>query len=140
MKTVETPEKVNQLINCLTNNEDHRQELWVHYLSGNPIDSFAHHLQKISTEYSDSHHVKEAIWFLINNPPSEQLLELLKSFSEFERSILCLLILGFDVEHISKHKGISQVRIRQCIASIRYNNAWYGIKETSDRRRKIRAE
>jgi hypothetical protein len=44
---VETQE-VRQLINCLTNDEDARQELWVHYLSGNSVDSFVSRLDEIA--------------------------------------------------------------------------------------------
>lgn len=44
-------------------------------------------------------------------------------------------MLGLDVSQISEQKGISEVRIRQSIATIRYNKAWsiYGIKEESNR-------
>ncbi len=129
-------EAVGTLINCLTNNEDLRQDLWVHYLSGNSADSFVSHLEKISVEYSEDLKVKHAIWNIIHSPLSEQFPEFLNNFSDFEQSIICLLMLGLSVQQISHHEGISEVRIRQTVSNIRYNISWgqfYGIKETSDR-------
>lgn len=130
-------EAVGTLINCLTENEDQRQDLWVHYLSGNPVDSFVSHLEKLSLEYSDDLQVKYAVWNLIQNPPSEKFELFLNGFSEFEKSILCCLMLGFTIEQIAQHRGISQVRIRQTVSNIRYNTMWEqynGLKETPDRR------
>jgi len=126
-------EEVNSLINCLTSDEDIKQELWVHYLSGNAVESFASHLSKIRTEYSDDLELKKSIWQLINNPPSDKLMGILDNFTEFERSIICLLMLDLSIDKISIVKGINEVRIRQSIASIRYNTCWsvYGIKEES---------
>jgi hypothetical protein len=133
---VEKMEAVGTLINCLTNNEDLRQDLWVHYLSGNPTDSLVTHLQKISDDYSEDLKVKHAIWQLISSPLSEKFPDFLSSFTEFEQSIICLLMLGLSIQQISKHEGISEVRIRQTVSSIRYNVVWrqfYGIEEAPDR-------
>lgn len=129
---METKQTVGHLINCLTQNEDLRQELWVHYLSGNTVDSFVSHLKEISTDYSEDETIRANIWHLINNPPSDRFQNFLKTFSEFEQSILVLLALGMTTSQISAYKGISEVRIRQTISSIRYNISWeqfYGIKE-----------
>ena len=132
------PEQVSNLINCLTNDEDQRQELWVHYLTGNPVESFASHLEKLRLDYEDDIVVKKALWHMMHNPPSASLIEFLKkNFTDFERSVIAFLMLDLDISKISQYKGISEVRIRQAIASIRYNSCWenyYGIKEESDRR------
>lgn len=133
---MESTNQVNCLINSLTNDEDLRQELWIHYLSGNTVTSFSNHLEKLKFEYSEDLNLKKQIWLLIKNPPSDKFLSLLDNFTEFERSVICLLILGLDVNKISAAKGISEVRIRQSIATIRYNSCWeeiYGIKEKSNR-------
>jgi hypothetical protein len=121
---VEPTDKVSNLINYLTNDEDLRQELWVHYLTGNSVDSFSKHLNKIQVEYSEDEQLKASVWDLINNPPSNELQNILNHFTDFERSIICLLMLGLTVDNISLVRGISQVRIRQSISSIRYNKAW----------------
>ena len=136
-------DKVSNLINCLTNSEDERQDLWVHYLSGTPVDSLSSHLKQVQLEYSDDIELRKAIWQLVKDPISEELSNfLVKNFTDYERSVICFLMLGCDVEKISELKGISQVRIRQSIATIRYNKCWkemYGTKEEPDRRREVRS-
>lgn len=133
---------VSNLINCLTNDEDLRQDLWVCYLSGTPVESFESRLERLKVEYSDDIELRESIWQLIKNPPSEALSTTLeKNFTDYERSIICCLMLGLEVSKISYIKGISEVRIRQSIATIRYNSCWevmYGTEEKSNRRRKVR--
>lgn len=134
---------VGTLINCLTNNEDLRQDLWVHYLSGNPVDSFVSHLEKIVADYSEDIKVKYAVWNILQNPSSDKFELFLNSFSEFERSILCSLMLGLSIEQIAQHRGISEVRIRQTVSNLRYNSAWrqfYGTKEEPNGRREVRAD
>ncbi len=134
---------VSNLINCLTNDEDLRQDLWVCYLSGTPVESFESRLERLKVEYSDDIELRESIWQLIKNPPSESLSTTLeKNFTDYERSIICCLMLGLEVSKISYIKGISEVRIRQSIATIRYNSCWeviYGTEEKSNRRRKVRS-
>jgi hypothetical protein len=116
--------------------------MWVCYLSGTPIESLESRLERIQVEYSDDIELRKSLWQLIKNPPSETLsLALEKNFTDFERSIICCLMLGLNASKISNIKGISEVRIRQSIATIRYNDCWeviYGTKEKSDRRRKVR--
>jgi hypothetical protein len=140
---VRPTDEVNSLINCLTNNEDVRQDLWVCYLSGAPIESLENRLERIKFEYSDDIELRKAIWQLIHNPISEELSQMLKdNFTDYERTIICYLMLGMDASKISVVKGISEVRIRQSIATIRYNKIWevmYGAKEKSDRRRTVRS-
>lgn len=118
-------DEVNSLINCLTNDEDIRQDLWVCYLSGTPVESFESRLERIKVEYSDDLELRKSLWQLINDPPSEALSVVLQeNFTDFERSIICCLMLGLTASKISCIKGISEVRIRQSIATIRYNTVW----------------
>ncbi len=137
-------DEVSNLINCLSNDEDARQDLWVHYLNGNPVESFNARLKRIKIENNVEIELQHAIWQLLENPISEQLSNLIKNnFTDYERSILCCLMLGLDSSKISEIKGISQVRIKQTLATIRYNKCWeeaYGTKEKSDRRRKVRSK
>jgi len=138
---VKPTDQVHSLINCLTNDEDLRQDLWVCYLSGTPIQSFESRLERLKVEYSDDVELQKSIWQLIKNPPSETLSVVLeKNFTDYERNILCCLMLGLEVDKISYLKGISQVRIRQSIATIRYNECWstYGIENKINRGRTIR--
>ena len=129
-------ETVNSLINCLTNDEDQRQDLWVHYLNGNPPSSFASYLSKINKEFNADTELQERLWQVSRRDDSSKFQELLSNFSDIEQSVLCLLALGLSVSRISSYKGISEVRIRQLIAIVRYNKVWeetYGIKEETDR-------
>ncbi len=129
--------EVSHLINCLSKDEDIRQDLWVSYLSGTPIESLDERLARITAEHSLETELQEAIWQLIENPPSEELSTLIaNNFTNYERSIIFCLMLGLTSSRISALKGISQVRIKQSIATIRYNKCWeeaYGTKEKSDR-------
>lgn len=129
--------QVNNLINCLTNDEDKRQDLWVHYLSGHSPSSFVSHLNKISKELAVAVEMQQILLI----PPSDKFYALLSRLSELEQSIACLLALGLTVGQISHYKGISEVRIRQVLEVMKYNSAWkelYGTKETTDRRRTLR--
>lgn len=118
-------EQVSCLINSLTNDEDMRQDLWVYYLSGKPVESFEARLERLKVEYSVPFELQKLLWQLIKNPISEKLSESLQNnFTDYERSIICFLMLGLEVDQISKIKGISEVRIRQSIATIRYNKVW----------------
>lgn len=133
---MKTTAEVSHLINCLTNDDDLRQELWVYYLDGNPVESFNSHLEKMAATFEDDITVRRSLWKLLKDPPNEQFQNFLENFTDFERSIIIVLMLGLTIEKISSYKGISEVRIRQAIASIRYNKCWevyYGIKEESDR-------
>ena len=118
-------DEVSNLINCLTNDEDLRQDLWVCYLSGTPVESFQSSLERIKVEYSDDIELRKSIWQLIQNPIPEVLSNTLQEkFTDYERSIICYLMLGLNASKISDLKGISEVRIRQTIAVIRYNAVW----------------
>lgn len=136
-------DQISNLINCLSNDDDVRQDLWVHYLSGKPVESLNARLARIKVEQSEDLELQKSIWHLLNNPPREELSQLINlNFSDYERSIICMLMLGLDSSKISEIKGISQVRIKQSIATIRYNKCWeelYGTKEEPDRRRTIRS-
>lgn len=137
---METRETVCSLINCLTDNEDLRQELWVHYLSGNPVDSFSEHLEKLKSEQEDHAYISSTVWQLLKGQYAEEFSVVVEALSDYERSVMFLAILGFSVPTISERKGISQVRIRQTLTSIRYNDVWckiYGVKDQTNRRRKV---
>lgn len=140
---MEPTNQVRSIINCLTNDEDKRQELWLHYLSGNEPSTLETYLNKIDAVYSADSEIQSYLWDIFNNPPSDKFQVLLSELSEIEQSIVCLLALGLTVDQVSRYKGISRIRIKQVISIIRENDCWeelYGIKETSNGRREIRAK
>lgn len=126
---------VSNLINCLTNDEDKRQELWLYYLSGNEPSTLATHLSKLDQVYSIDSEIQSYLWDVFKDPPSDKFQVLLSKFSEVEQSIVCLLALGLTVSQVSGYKGISEIRIKRVISIIRENDCWeelYGIKEKAD--------
>lgn len=123
---------ISSLINSLTDNEDQRQDLWVHYLSGNPPSSFVAYLNKSNKAYAADREIAHLLWHVFNNPPSEKFQRLLSNFSDIEQSVICLLALGLSVTEVSGYKGISEIRIKQVISIVRENDCWeelYGVKE-----------
>ena len=128
-------ENVSNLINCLTNDEDHRQQLWVHYLSGNPTSSLAHHLDKITREFDADCDMQVRLHLAFQDPPSDKFYKLLGCLSSIEQDIVSLLALGLSISEISDYKGISSIRIRQVISVIRDHDCWkelYGSEETTN--------
>lgn len=133
---------IGQMINCLTEDEDSRQELWVHYLSGNSTNTFSSFLEEINLESKLNRELEHRLFSLMQHSHVGAIRPIVELFSKYEQSIICLLLLGLTVDQISEIKGISQVRIRQSIAAIRYNPYWkkqYGIKKEPNRRRKTRS-
>lgn len=112
---------VLQLINQLTDNEDHRQDLWVAYLSGASAEKLPlvlDHNQVSDEIYTSSKHLVQSI---LDNPPPESFLS---NFSNTERVIMCLLMLGCDLGTISRYNGISKVRLHRIVVAIRECKAW----------------
>jgi hypothetical protein len=139
---VSPQDQVNSLINCLTNDEDQRQDLWVYYLSGHLPDSLSSYLDQLNTESSVERQVQAQLWYIFKNPPSDKFFELLSKLSETEQSMACLLALGLTVSQLSKYKSISEVRIRQVIAVMSDNDCWEQLyaEEKTDRRRALRPQ
>lgn len=121
---MEPADKVSSQITHLTNDEDLQQDLWVYYLNGNPVDSFASYLEKLSAEKNIERELQARLWYVFKNPPSDKFLKLLSQLSEFEQSVACLLALGLTVDQLSKYKGISEIRIRQVISVMKDNDCW----------------
>jgi hypothetical protein len=139
---MEPADKVSSLISHLTNDEDLRQDLWIHYLSGNPSDTLASYLEKLTAETTIERELQVRLWYVFKNPPSAKFIKLLTQLSEFEQSVACLLTLGLTVDQLSKYKGISEIRIRQVISVMRDNDCWEQLyaEEKTDRRRTLRTE
>jgi hypothetical protein len=129
--------QISNLINRLTDDEDHRQNLWVHYLSGHSPDSFASHLEKISSENLVEREFQAELWHAFKNPPSDKFFQLLSRLSNLEQSVACLLALGLTVSQISRYKGITEIRIRQVISVMVDDDCWEGLyaEEKANRRR-----
>lgn len=123
-------ESVKLQIEKLTDDEDKKQELWLHHISGNSTVSLATKLEKIEQEKRLYEKFCKAVKDMYVNPPSSITIEFLSNFTDFERSIMFLLLLGFSVDEVSEYKGISKIRIQQSIVAIGKHSAWekYGTK------------
>lgn len=124
---------VNNIINCLTSDEDKRQQLWVYYLSGNSTESFSAYLEKLNSESMMERSIQERLFNLQRSPGYDEFSKLLTNFSDFEKSILVLLALGLSVSKISEYKGISEIRIKQVISIIRDNKCWRQLNGTKEK-------
>lgn len=116
--------EINCLINKLTNDEDHRQQLWLYYVSGGSTDNFESKLDQITREQKLHSKFCEAVAQIYSDPIPEKLVLFVSNFSDFERSIIFLLMLGFTVTEVSEYKGISEVRIKQSIVAIKKHTIW----------------
>jgi len=113
-----------KLINSLTSDEDQRQELWVHYLSGNSANTFVHFLQQIKIKDDAERELQKTIWKIIADESHSSLLNTITHFSEFERELIVLLMIGISANTISGYKGITEIRIKQAIANIKNSGKW----------------
>jgi hypothetical protein len=52
------------------------------------------------------------------------MLELLDNFTELERSVMILLVIGFTKEQVSKYKMIEMLRLQQMINNISTHPIW----------------
>jgi hypothetical protein len=137
---VNLQDQVNILINRLTNDEDQRQDLWIHYLSGHSPESLTSYIDQLNIESQMEREVQARLWYIFKNPPSDKFFELLSVLSETEQSVACLLALGLTVSQLSKYKGISETRIRQVISVMGDSDCWEKLyaEEKTNRRRALR--
>ena len=138
---MERLELVQMHIDMMTNDEDHKQELWLNYLEGKPLSSLEKILEQIKNDEKRFEQLKEVIWSIINNPPSKNLPKLLERFTPFEQQVMLMLALGCDISQISEYNGVSKVRLCQLLGNIRLSKEWeslYGPKEELERGRKLR--
>lgn len=126
-----TPEltSIKQLINSLTEDEDLRQELWVHFLSGHPSPSFIYQLEvlMIYRRVVEDFQYKMAVF--LRRPLSSRVEKALLILAPTERRIIYLLMCGLSPEDIAKYKGISVVKVYQAITSIRSSPAWRDLRK-----------
>lgn len=118
---VKTVVEIGKIIEGLTKDEDKRQELWLHYVYSNQVDLSP---SQLSIDDDQDPVLRHAMWRLIKQPPSDRLMKVLETLSDFERKIVFMLMLGISTEKIAKYRGTSEVRIKQAISAIRYNKSW----------------
>jgi hypothetical protein len=119
-----TTEEMASLINCLTSDNDERQELWVHYLENGDARSLCYHLEKIRKQFSEDQLLQVTIWKRASTHSENALLSLFENFTDLEQSIMSLLALGASLPMIGGIKGIGVVRLHHIIAVVREHPCW----------------
>lgn len=128
-------DSIHSKINCLTNDEDKRQELWLHYLSSNKLDNIEKYLNNISKKEAIEYLIQRKIWLLTKYNKSNRFHDFLLKLSNVEKSVITLLALGLSITEISEYKNITEIRIQQVISVIKENDCWkelYGPKEETN--------
>lgn len=119
--------QIKELIENLTPDEDLRQELWLHFLSGAATSSFENHLETIRIHNRIINELQQKTHIFVRLS-DDKIATLLENFPDIEKSIIYLLSLGLDPLEISKYKGISLVMINQAILSINLSKVWNELK------------
>lgn len=114
---------IQQKINSLSLNEDERQDMWVLYLE-NPNVDLDKNLNNIRILNEEDNAVLDNILSFLQSPPTQDMLDILSIFSELEKSVLILLILGIPKDYISKYKTIEMLRLKQLINNISTHPVW----------------
>jgi hypothetical protein len=121
--------QVEKLINSLTRNEDIRQDLWVDYLTGADMPSLLFKATQHKLKYDSRNYDSAFIAQLLHNPPKEEFIE---KFTDYERELMCLFALGYNIGEVCVHLGINQVRVEHLLSSIRSKKAWDNIWHSKD--------
>lgn len=122
-KLTASQQKAKTAINCLTENEDIRQDLWILFLKGTPVPDLNKALSYLSVSYHPLNLAAAAQSLAL----SPFFLELINNFTELELFIIICLAAGHDVATICRYKGITEVRMRLVISSVIQNEAWADI-------------
>lgn len=122
--------KVKNLINSLTDDEDLRQELWVHYLSGSSASTFIKQLELLRIYDKTIEDFQRGLEVFVSVPLSDSAEHALQVLSPLEQQVVYLLVLGLSLKDVAEYKGIGLVKVRQMITSIRTSQAWKNLKRS----------
>jgi hypothetical protein len=114
---------VQRKIETLSQDEDERQDLWVAYLE-DPYFDLSSRFIEIKNKNDINDIVINNLINYLRSPPTTEMLELLDVFTDLERSVLILLVLGFTKEQVSKYKMIEMLRLQQMINNISTHPIW----------------
>jgi hypothetical protein len=114
---------IQRKIETLSQDEDERQDLWVAYLEDPYFDLSSRFIEIKSRNDANDIILSNLINYL-QSPPTSEMLELLDNFTELERSVMILLVIGFTKEQVSKYKMIEMLRLQQMINNISTHPIW----------------
>jgi hypothetical protein len=93
-------------------------------LEGNSLHSLTERLEEIKSSKKLYARTQKGLQDFFNHKDSVKFSKFLTNFSDFEHSIMFLMVIGYNVNDISRYKDISVVRILQTIATIKENPVW----------------
>lgn len=114
---------IQRKIETLSQDEDERQDLWVAYLE-DPYFDLSSRFIEIKNRNDANDIILSNLINYLQSPPTSEMLELLDNFTELERSIMILLVIGFTKEQVSKYKMIEMLRLQQMINNISTHPIW----------------
>lgn len=128
-------------IGNLSQDEDCQQDLWLKYLE-DPTSDLSSNFQHIQNTNTISDLMVNSLVLKLNASSTDRVQVFLEEFTEIERSIMVLLILGLTKEQISKYKMIEMLPLQQLINNVSTHPAWgkFFVKEKTKRRREIRTK
>ncbi len=129
---------IQEKIDKLSLDEDDKQDLWLAYLQ-DPDVNFSNTLDNIKFNKLIQEKISAnivACFYSINHDYTHEALD---AFTEFERSILILLMVGLSMEQISRYKMIGMLRLQQMLNNISTHPIWEELhaKEKTKYRREI---
>lgn len=114
---------IQRKIETLSQDEDERQDLWVAYLEDPYFDLSSRFIEIKSRNDANDIVLTNLINYL-QSPPTSEMLELLDNFTDLERSVMILLVIGFTKEQVSKYKMIEMLRLQQMVNNISTHPIW----------------
>ena len=129
---------IQEKIDRLSLNEDDRQDLWVAYLQ-DPDVNFPNTLDNIKFHRSVQEQISANIVACFYSISHDYTHDALDIFTELERSILILLMIGLSIEQISRYKMIGMLRLQQMLDNVSTHPIWEELraKEAAEFRREI---
>jgi len=114
---------IQRKIETLSQDEDERQDLWVAYLE-DPYFDLSSRFIEIKNRNDANDIILSNLINYLQSPPTSEMLELLDNFTDLERSVMILLVIGFTKEQVSKYKMIEMLRLQQMINNISTHPIW----------------
>lgn len=112
---------IQALINSQTDDEDIRQDLWVQYLS-DPTRELS--LEEAQYRHLLTHHLQNEFACFMIRPLSGAAEEAVAILAPIERKVLYFLLMCESLTTIAKYNNMTEVRVKQVIASIQRSPRW----------------
>ena len=122
---------IKEVIDHTTLDEDYRQDLWMYYIGGGDPNTFSQYLQTIQRNEYRHQCMKHNFYNIYRCMQSPYVNKFLNNFTDLERTVIFLLLLGFSSDEIAEQEQIDVVRIQGVIAAIQTHTAWntYSLKD-----------